>query len=260
MPARSTQDLPLDDLEALVGHAFADRGLLNLALTHVSAVGPEKTRHESYQRLEYLGDRVLGLAVADMLYAAFPYGDEGDLSRRLASLVRRESCAEVALEWGVGSFVHMGEGEAQTGGRGKTAILSDVCEAIIGAVFLDGGYPAARHVVARAWEGRVRAPRMPLRDAKTVLQEWTQARGHAMPVYTELARSGPAHAPSFTISVTVMGFPPGKGFGGSKRAAEQAAAADFLSCETGWVETIGGDRDVAPVPIPPGQIPPGQIR
>lgn len=245
MPARSRQDLDLNDLEALIGHEFADRLLLNLALTHVSAVGPEKTRFESYQRLEYLGDRVLGLAVAEMLYTAYPQSDEGDLSRRLASLVRRESCAEVALDWGVGIYVHMGGGEAQTGGRGKTAILSDVCEAIIGAVFLDAGYPAARHVVRRAWEGRVRAPRMPLRDAKTVLQEWTQARGHPLPVYTEVARSGPAHAPAFTISVTVVGFGPSEGLGASKRAAEQAAAANFLSRETGWVETITGDRGAA---------------
>jgi ribonuclease-3 len=226
----------LNDLEARVGYAFADASLLTLALTHVSAVGADSARGDSYQRLEFLGDRVLGLAVADMLYEAFPRAEEGELSRRLAGLVRRESCAEVALEWGVGEHVRLGEGEAQTGGRTKRAIVADVCEAIIGAVFLDGGYPAARHVVAKAWESHMRLPRMPLRDAKTALQEWAQARGLPPPAYAEIGRAGPAHAPEFRIAVAVPGFQTAEGGGTSKRAAEQAAAAAFLAREAEWSE------------------------
>jgi ribonuclease-3 len=238
---------PRDDeglraLEGRVGHAFSDPSLLLLALTHISAVAPGKGRNNSYQRLEFLGDRVLGLAVADMLYAAFPGADEGDLSRRLAGLVRRESCAEVALAWNVGVQVRLGDGEAQSGGRSKGAILADVCEAIIAAVFLDGGYEAAAAVVAKAWDPLMRVPRLPLRDAKTALQEWAQARGRPTPVYVEICRSGPAHAPEFTIAVSVEGFSAAEGMGSSKRAGEQAAASAFLAREAGLGPAeAGGD-------------------
>jgi len=229
-------------LEGRVGHAFADPSLLLLALTHISAVASGRGRHNSYQRLEFLGDRVLGLAVADMLYAAFPNADEGDLSRRLAGLVRRESCAEVALAWDVGAHLRLGDGEAQSGGRGKGAILADVCEAIIAAVFLDAGFAAASAVVAKGWEPMMRLPRLPLRDAKTALQEWAQARGRPTPVYAEICRSGPAHAPEFTIAVTVEGFGAADGMGSSKRAGEQAAASAFLAREADWSPAeSGGD-------------------
>ncbi len=134
MPRKAQPDLTL--LEQRIGHRFLDVGLLRLALTHVSATGK---RPDSYQRLEFLGDRVLGLVVADMLYRMFPDAPEGDLSRRLAELVRRETCAEIALDWGVAAVVRLGEGEAQSGGAQKAAILGDVCEAILGAVHLDGG-------------------------------------------------------------------------------------------------------------------------
>jgi ribonuclease-3 len=230
----------LGALESRIGHCFADQALLLLALTHISAVGPGKGRNRSYQRLEFLGDRVLGLAVADMLYAAFPHADEGDLSRRLASLVRRETCAEVALAWGVGAHVRLGDGEAQSGGRSKGAILADVCEAIIAAVYLDAGFPAASAVVAKAWDVLMRVPRLPLRDAKTALQEWAQARGRPTPAYAEICRSGPAHAPEFTIAVTVEGFSAAEGVGSSKRAGEQAAASAFLTREAAWSPAEAG--------------------
>lgn len=242
--SRSRNTEGFEALEASIGHVFADRSLLALALTHISAVAPGKARNKSYQRLEFLGDRVLGLAVADMLYAEFPNADEGDLSRRLAGLVRRESCAEVALAWGLGAHVRLGEGEAQSGGRAKGAILADVCESVIGAVFLDGGFAAAAQIVTKAWEALMRVPRLPLRDAKTALQEWAQARGRPTPVYTEICRSGPAHAPEFTIAVTVEGFVAAEGMGTSKRAGEQAAAAAFLAREAEWsdVELAGGTQ------------------
>ena len=218
----------LGELEDKLGHVFVDRSLVALALTHVSAAG--SGRRDTYQRLEFLGDRVLGLVVAEMLYAAFPCAEEGELSRRLADLVRRESCAEVALEWGAEACVRLGEGERQAG-TSKTTIFSDVCESLIGAVFLDGGYDAARAVVMRAFGERMRSPRRPLRDPKTALQEWAQARGLEPPLYKETARAGPDHAPEFTMSVVVRGFEPAEAKGTSKRGAEQAAAAAFMARE-----------------------------
>jgi ribonuclease-3 len=218
----------LGPLEQSLGHKFKNQGLAVLALTHVSAAN---ARHATYQRLEFLGDRVLGLVVAEMLYAAFPAAEEGELSRRLADLVRRESCAEVALEWGADACLRLGEGERQAGACNKTAILSDICESLIGAVFLDAGYEAAKAVVTKAFEPRMRSPRRPLRDPKTALQEWAQARGLEAPRYCEIGRSGPHHAPEFTISVKVAGFPPVEAKGMSKRGAEQAAAAGFIARE-----------------------------
>ena len=146
-----------------------------------------------------------GLAVAEMLYEAFPEADEGELSRRLAGLVRKESCAEVALAWGIETHVRLGESEKQAGAA-NMAILGDVCESIIGAVFLDAGYDAAKAVVAAAFGARMLSPERPLRDPKTLLQEWAQARGLPAPHYRETARSGPDHAPEFTISVEVPGY------------------------------------------------------
>jgi ribonuclease-3 len=223
-------------LEAKVGHVFAEKRLLRHALTHVSA---SSLRPESYERLEFLGDRVLGLAVAHMLYEAFPHESEGELSRRLAALVRKETCAEVAQDWGVGPYIRLGEGEAQTGGRKKRAILGDVCEAIIGAAFLDGGAEAAQRVVRGGFSARMLEMGRDLRDAKTALQEWAQARRLPPPRYRLAARSGPDHAPSFEVTVEVEGFAGAPGTGPSKRAAEQAAARVFLERE-GIVAGEGG--------------------
>lgn len=224
----------IEDLEARLGHRFVDRSLVRLALTHVSANPLARARGESYQRLEFLGDRVLGLVVSEMLYAAFPSASEGELSRRLADLVRQESCAEVAAAWGAGEYVRLGSGEMQSGGARKRAILADLCKSLIGAVFLDAGYIAAREVVARAWRERMLAPRRPLQDAKTALQEWAQGHGRPAPTYREIARSGPDHLPKFVIHVEIDGFSAAEGEGSSKRAAEQAAAEAFLMREGIW--------------------------
>lgn len=224
----------IEDLEAHLGHRFSDRDLAWLALTHVSANSAVRARAESYQRLEFLGDRVLGLVVSEMLYAAFPTASEGELSRRLAELVRQESCAEVAAAWRAGEYVRLGSGEMQSGGARKRAILADVCESLIGAIFLDAGYIAARDVVARAWRERMLTPRRPLQDAKTALQEWVQGRGRPAPVYREIARSGPDHLPKFVIRVEIEGFSAAEGEGSSKRVAEQAAAEIFLMREGVW--------------------------
>jgi ribonuclease III len=225
---RDLQDRDLKTLEERIGHVFADGKLIAAALTHVSAATGRK--RETYQRLEFLGDRVLGLAVAEMLYAAFPEADEGELSHRLAGLVRKESCAEAALAWGIDSHIRLGDSEKQAGAANVT-ILGDVCESIIGAVFLDAGYGAAKAVVAAAFGARMLSPEHPLRDPKTLLQEWAQARGLPAPLYRETARSGPDHAPEFTVSVEVPGFPYAEARGFAKRPAEQAAAAAFIARE-----------------------------
>ncbi len=226
-------------LEAAIGYSFSDPDLLSRALTHISALaGAHRTG--SYQRLEFLGDHVLGLVISDMLFHAFPKADEGELSRRLADLVRRETCAEVARAVDLGAALRLGSSEASAGGRARIAILADVCEAVVGAVFLDGGYAAAADLVERLWGERMRRPARPLRDAKTVLQEWAQARGLPTPSYAELARTGPHHNPEFLVSVSLPEREPSEGKGRSKRAAEQAAAAAMLKREGVRTERADG--------------------
>ena len=217
-------------LEHRIGFKFADKALLERALTHISALsgGPQK-RADSYQRLEFLGDHVLGLVISDMLYRAFPKANEGELSRRLADLVRKETCAEVAKAMDLGPALKLGNSESHAGGRLRTTILADVCEALVGAVFIDGGYAAAEALIAKFWQERMLKPLRPLRDPKTMLQEWAQARGLPTPAYRELARTGPHHDPEFRVAVVLPDRPPAEGMGSSKRAAEQAAAAAMLT-------------------------------
>ena len=218
-------------LETTIGYRFADSALLERALTHISALKGAQGRAGSYQRLEFLGDHVLGLAVSEMLFAAFPKADEGELSRRLADLVRRESCAEVARAIDLGAALRLGASESNAGGRSRQAILADVCESLIGAVFLDGGYKAAAYFAERFWAARMRTPARPLRDPKTMLQEWAQARGLPTPSYREVERTGPHHNPEFRVEVALPNRGPAEGKGRSKRAAEQAAAAAMLTRE-----------------------------
>jgi ribonuclease III len=218
-------------LEERIGYRFSDASLLERALTHVSAVSGARKRTENYQRLEFLGDHVLGLVVSDLLFRAFPKADEGELSRRLADLVRREACAEAAVAMELGPHIRLGAGEISSGGRRKSAILADVCESLIGAVFLDGGYEAASQLVDRYWHERMFEPHRPLRDPKTILQEWAQGRGLPPPVYRERARRGPDHKPEFHVAVELPGFTSSEGKGASKRDAEQAAAAAMLARE-----------------------------
>ena len=227
----------LDELLNKLGYRFENPALLDEALTHVSA---PKADGQSYQRLEFLGDRVLGLAIADILYRTFPGAPEGELSRRLAELVRRESCAEIAITWDVGPYLKLGAGEAHSGERRNPTILADVCEAIIGAVFMDGGYEAARGVIERAFQPLLEAPRRPLRDPKSALQEWAQGRGLPPPTYTIVEQTGPDHAPKFRVMVKVKGAETEFGLGTSKRIAEQAAARSLLLREGVWTEEEHG--------------------
>jgi ribonuclease III len=214
-------------LEDRIGYKFADKTLLERALTHISALSGGN-RVNSYQRLEFLGDHVLGLVISDMLYRAFPRANEGELSRRLSDLVRKETCADVARTIEIGPALKLGSSENNAGGRLRTTILGDACEALVGAVYLDGGYAAADGFVARFWKERMLKPLRPLRDAKTMLQEWAQARGLPTPAYQEVARTGPHHKPKFSVAVMLPDRPPAEGVGDSKRAAEQAAAAAML--------------------------------
>jgi len=216
-------------LETTIGYKFKDRDLLERSLTHISATGGN--RGNSYQRLEFLGDHVLGLIISDMLFRSFPKADEGELSRRLADLVRREACADVARAINLGVALRLGSSENNAGGRTRIAILADVCESLVGAVYVDGGYEAAVKLVEHLWGERMRTPVRPLRDPKTILQEWAQARGLPTPTYREVARTGPQHDPVFRVAVVLPGKESVEGVDRSKRGAEQAAAAALLKRE-----------------------------
>ena len=231
MPRRTPT---FEDLERKLGYVFTDKELAERALTHVSAHG------RSYQRLEFLGDRVLGLAVAELLYAAFPKAQEGELSRRLSDLVRRDTCADLAEAWHLGPHLKLSKGEIQQGGRKSRTILADVFEALLGAVFLDGGYATAKGVIERAYGERLAERQKPAHDAKTALQEWAQGRGLPTPCYEVLEQSGPDHRPMFRIAARVPPLPDGIGQGASKRVAEQDAAQSLLLREGVWKEARHG--------------------
>lgn len=212
-------------LESALGHRFADQALLRLALTHASAGA---SRLNDNQRLEFLGDRVLGLAMAELLYKRFPEEDEGALARRHAALVRQDALAEVARGIDLGRYLHLAGGEAEGRGREASGALADACEALIAALYLDGGLDPARAFVVASWEKLIAADLEPPRDAKTALQEWAQGRGEPLPRYSIVSRDGPDHQPMFTVTVAVKDGRQATATGASKRAAEQAAAAGLL--------------------------------
>jgi len=222
------------ELEKRLGYIFSDQELLHRALTHSSAISPGKRIEHSYQRLEFLGDRVLGLVVADLLFQRAPGANEGELSRTLNSVVRKESCAEVARALDLGSAINLGTSEARTGGAGKEAILGDVCEAIIGAIYCDGGLENAYDFIKTAFAAHLNNADAHRADAKTSLQEWAQGRKLPPPTYSEIARTGPDHAPLFSIAVSVTGFDAAKAQGPSKKIAEHKAAQNFLKREKIW--------------------------
>lgn len=228
MSRKSAKEKDRAALEERIGYKFADSDLLERALTHNSALSGGN-RGNSYQRLEFLGDHVLGLVISDMLYKAFPRANEGELSRRLSDLVRKETCADVARAMDIGPALKLGSSESHAGGRLRATILADVCEALIGAVFIDGGFTSAEALIGQFWRERMLKPPRPLRDPKTILQEWAQGRGLPTPAYRELARTGPHHDPEFRVAVVLPDRPPAEGLGSSKRAAEQNAAAAMLT-------------------------------
>ena len=209
-----------------VGHRFANPELLVRAVTHASISGP--TRPDN-QRLEFLGDRVLGLVMAETLLSADEGAAEGQLAPRFNALVRKETCADVARAVGLGEVLKLGRSEMMSGGRRKEALLGDAMEAVIAAVYLDAGFEAARALVLRLWGGRIGAVEADARDAKTALQEWAQARGQTPPSYTALGREGPDHQPVFTVEARLASGETELARAGTKRAAEQSAAKALLA-------------------------------
>ena len=215
------QSRELSDFQDRIGYRFSDPDLLRRALTHNSLASDTRP---SNQRLEFLGDRVLNLAIAEALLAQDQSADEGTLAPRYNALVRKETCADVARMMDLGAVLRLGRGEQNTGGRRKNAILGDAMEAVLAAIYLDGGLDAARNVILKHWGDKLINVEAQARDAKTALQEWVQARGEPPPRYVEIARDGPDHAPRFTIAARLASGAEAKAEGGSKREAEQAAA------------------------------------
>lgn len=221
MPARHVN---YDAIEAALNWQFTDRALLAEALTHASAKGAT-----SNERLEFLGDRVLGLVIAEHLIQRYPNETEGHLAPRLNGLVSRETCAEIAVVMELGGFIQMSRSEALNGGRRKNALLANAMEAIIAAIYIDGGLEAAKVFILQHWAHHLDEQRRAPADPKTTLQEWAQARGHALPHYTIVDRTGPDHAPVFTIRVTLSTGETADAQASSKRLGERACAEALLN-------------------------------
>ncbi|MEL6365141.1 MAG: ribonuclease III [Pseudomonadota bacterium] len=226
---------PADDAEAraverAVGHEFKDRALLERALTH-SSLSADAV---DLERLEFLGDRVLGLMAAETLWRRWPTAPEGELAPKLNALVRKETCADAARALGVPEALRLAPAEAAAGGRDKTTILGDACEALLGALFIDGGLPAARGAFDAFWTPALEELTARDKDPKTALQEWSQDRRRGAPTYAVIERTGPDHGPTFIIEVAVPGFAVARGVGSSKRAAQMNAAEAFLVREGVW--------------------------
>lgn len=235
MSAKATAQADLSKLQSTLDYQFRDNKLLRRALTHRSALsGTSDDASLSYQRLEFMGDRVLAVVIADLLYKAFPKAEEGELARRLTGLVRKETCADVARDWNVSAYVKVSEAERRAGGHERDAILGDVCEAILAAVYFDGGMRAAKRLITQNWRSRMMSWSKPLRDPKTALQEWAHGCRLPSPTYKEVSRSGPDHALTFVVEVAVKDKRNARGKGATKREAQQKAAANFLLREGIW--------------------------
>jgi ribonuclease-3 len=220
----------MQSLEALavrLGHGFADPALLLQAVTHTSVLDAVPDAR-SYERMEFLGDRVLGLVIANSLYQAFPSADEAGIALRFNALVNRAACARAARGVGLGEVIVLSSSEIASGGRDKETILADACEAVIAAIYLDGGLDAAAGVITRIWADQFAEVEKAPRDPKNALQEHAAAQGKSVPHYEVTARSGPDHAPVFTVEARVPGFGAASATGPSKREAERAAARALL--------------------------------
>jgi ribonuclease III len=238
------------ELEKAIGYTFKNRDLFSHALTHASVrsgkqaadktkpdkrsnatrkSGPAAVSAHDNERLEFLGDRVLGLAIAELLWSTYPTDSEGQLAKRFNGLVRGEACASIGRTIGLGPFLILSGSEADSGGRAKDTILADAVEALLGALFVEAGFDKAREVVRRLWLPLLDDMPEATTDPKSALQEWAQGQGLPLPRYTEVTRQGPDHAPHFVSEVRVPGHPPARGEGPSKRIAEQAAATAMLA-------------------------------
>jgi ribonuclease-3 len=227
-PRAVAEGVDIAAAQALVGRRFRKIALLEEALTHSSA-GDPKLSERNNERLEFLGDRVLGLVIAERLNLDYPHEGEDGLAPRLNALVNKAACARAARRARLGEALVMSRSEHESGGREKDTILADACEAIVAALYLDGGLKAARKFIDRHWAAEFAAVVRTPRDAKTALQEWAAATRRGAPRYEVLERSGPDHAPHFTVEAAVAGAQPARGEGGSKREAERAAAQALLN-------------------------------
>jgi len=218
-----------EELALTLGHNFAKLELLQQALTHPSLAGfrQRKKGAMAYERLEFLGDRVLGLIIAHWLYETYPEASEGELAKRHAALVNREALRKVALDIGLGKYLRLARGEEADSGRKNLATLSDALEAVLGALYLDGGLTPASAFIHRFWQRDIAIDTPD--DPKTALQEWAQAQGLPLPAYRVVERSGPAHAPKFIVEASIKGSDPVSAAGNSKREAEKAAAQLLLA-------------------------------
>jgi ribonuclease III len=260
------------DLEKALGYTFKNRELLAHALTHASvrstkpvpgrqkAEGKRKpgapapvSVHDN-ERLEFLGDRVLGLAIAELLWSTYPADTEGQLAKRFNGLVRGETCASIGRTIDLGPFLILSGSEADSGGRAKDTILADAVEALLGALFIEAGFDKAREVVRRLWLPLLDDMPDVTTDPKSALQEWAQGQGLPLPRYTEVTRQGPDHAPHFVSEVRVPGHPPARGEGSSKRIAEQAAATAMLAAANA-VSSAKSNPSVTPPAKSPAQQP-----
>lgn len=231
MPRRKQAEPSGKALEDRIGYTFNDPARLEGALTHASARPAGGT---DYQRLEFLGDRVLGLVVADWLYQAYPIANEGEMSVRLNALVNAETLAEIAEDIGLSDWIKAGRELRGVTGRKRVNMRSDVMEALIAAIYLDGGYEPARTFIRSFWKNHADKASSARRDAKTELQEWAHQTHSVTPSYTVASRTGPDHDPTFVVTVAIAGIDEEQGSGRSKREAEQAAARAVLIRETVW--------------------------
>lgn len=213
--------------EVAIGYRFKSDDLLDRAMTHRSAAQGHMVAW-SNERLEFLGDRVLGLVMVETLLQRFPLAREGELAPRLNLMVSRETCAVVGAALGFGGFLMVDASERQTGGPLKSSLLANAVEAVIGAIHTDGGMAPARKFILEHWRVHLQAVEAAPRDPKSALQEWAQGSGRPAPAYVHEGQSGPDHAPQFTTTVTVAGLPPASGVGASKQEAERAAARALL--------------------------------
>lgn len=216
----------LETLQDILGHSFTDVALLDQALRHASTT---EQRTKSNERLEFLGDRVLGIVMAETLYAQFPHEEEGELARRFAGLTSRDAVARVADTINLMAYAHTQVVDPETLARSHASVVSDTMEAVLGAVYLDGGLDIAAAFIQSQWDELINEDLSPPKDAKTGLQEWAQARALGLPTYEIVSREGPDHAPTFTIRVTVKDHGSQNGCGTSRRTAEQDAASTLLA-------------------------------